>query len=152
MYNPKSGSDSTLNESNVTIASILQSKIKQLGISHTQASKMLRKTTGVSVTCPHKWIMGHTRPRKKFLPAIASTLRLHLSRLQNAWENSALPSVDKKSSVGVEAKPVKEKRTNTFTPSADDVQVAIELVKTGRLKNVVKIAELIDTNFLPRGS
>jgi len=118
-----------------TIGQAIRSKIKAMGIKQSVAMRMIAKHCNCSPITVYGWISGG-RPLRKYLPGISNALNLRESRLQNIWLGT---------SVAAKASDVK-KITNTFTPNADDLQVAVNIVKLGqhRRDNVMKLVEVLE--------
>jgi len=118
-----------------TIGQAIRSKIKAMGIKQSVAMRMIAKHCNCSPITVYGWI-NDGRPLRKYLPGISNALNLRESRLQNIWLGT---------SVAAKANDVM-KVNNTFTPNADDLQVAVNIVKLGRHRrdNVMKLVEVLE--------
>ena len=133
-------------EKEQTVASIMQQKIRRLGLTKHQASKLLQTITGCSSGSAYKWMAGSERPMRKRLPLIAKALRINVSRLEDAWIKTSVATTASHESTKT-VKPKKVKPTMCTLTSMDDLEVAIELVKSGRVDNVFAIAIFFRSNF-----
>ena len=131
-----------------TIGKAIRSKIKAMGIKQSVAMRMIAKHCDCSPITVYGWLTGG-RPLRKYLPGISNALNLRESRLQDIWLSTAVAA---KASDTLTARVTKKavsktpRSINSFVPNADDLQVAVSLVKLGkdRRDNVLGLVNILE--------
>ena len=131
-----------------TIGKAIRSKIKAMGIKQSVAMRMIAKHCDCSPITVYGWLTGG-RPLRKYLPGISNALNLRESRLQDIWLSTAVAA---KASDTLTTRVTKKaisktpRSINSFVPNADDLQVAVSLVKLGkdRRDNVLGLVNILE--------
>ena len=141
------------------IARVMCEKLDKMPERRSELILRIARACDCSEAAVHAWINGRSRPSSKYLDGISGVLRIHRSRLVTARSQTpmlrsgvvSLGTTVNSDAPKVEVVKAKKPKPDvcTFTPSIDDISVAVQLAKLpeDRQRVVLDIATVLRENL-----